>query len=185
MNTSRPGKPSTPTYKAWREILEIDLLIGPDYLWSFQGGRTIRGEPDEPIAIETRLGWVLSGLLKGFCDDSQVSVHLVGHNVSRNVDCRELEESARKLWDYKTIGIREDDEVHEALKDAILFNGKRYEVSLPWKEGHGTLPSNYQNSMKRLKGQLERLKSDTEILDTYDAIIKEQEEAGIIERVAV
>ena len=109
----------------------------------------------------------------------------MGHNVSRNVDCRELEESARKLWDYKTIGIREDDEVHEALKDAILFNGKRYEVSLPWKEGHGTLPSNYQNSMKRLKGQLERLKSDTEILDTYDAIIKEQEEAGIIERVAV
>ena len=109
----------------------------------------------------------------------------MGHNVSRNVDCRDLEESARKLWDYETLGIREDDEVHEALKDAILFNGKRYEVSLPWKkEGHGPLPCNYQNSIKRLKGQLERLKSDTEILDTYDAIIKEQEEAGIIERVA-
>ena len=108
----------------------------------------------------------------------------MGHNVSRNVDCRELEESTRRLWDYETLGIREDDEVLEALKDATLFNGKRYEVSLPWKEGHGPLPSNYQNSMKRLKGQLERLKNDTEILDTYDAIIKEQEEAGIIERVA-
>ncbi|KAL9955947.1 hypothetical protein ACROYT_G037353 [Oculina patagonica] len=88
------------------------------------------------------------------------------------------------MWDYETLGIREDDEVHEALKDAILFNGKRYEVSLPWKEAHGPLPSNYQTSRKRLKGQLERLRSDSEILDTYDAIIKEQEEAGIIERVA-
>ena len=50
----------------------------------------------------------------------------MGHNVSRNVDWRELEESTRKLWDYETLGIRGDDEVHEALKDAILFNGKRY-----------------------------------------------------------
>ena len=41
------------------EILEVDLLIGADYLWSFQEGRAIRGEPNDPVAIETRLGWVL------------------------------------------------------------------------------------------------------------------------------
>ena len=166
-----------------REILEVDLLIGADYLWSFQEGRTVRGEPNEPVAVKTSLGWVLSGPLKGFCDDSQVSVHFVGHNLSRNTDNTELEDSARKLWDYETLGIREDDEVHEALKDAISFNGKRYEVSLPWKEGHGPLPSNYQNSLKRLKGQLKRLKDEPPVLNAYDAIIKEQEECGIIEKV--
>ena len=31
------------------EILKVDLLIGTDYLWSFQEGRTIRGEPHEPV----------------------------------------------------------------------------------------------------------------------------------------
>ena len=32
---------------------EIDLLIGADYLWEFQRGRTVRGESEEPVAIET------------------------------------------------------------------------------------------------------------------------------------
>ena len=47
-----------------KEELVIDLLIGSDYLWEFQKGRTIRGEPEEPVAVETELGWVLSGPLK-------------------------------------------------------------------------------------------------------------------------
>ena len=48
-----------------KEDLEIDLLIAADYLWEFQKGRTVRGESEEPVAIETELGWVLSGHLKG------------------------------------------------------------------------------------------------------------------------
>ena len=47
-----------------KEELEIDLLIGSDYLWKFHRGQTIRGEPEEPVAIETELGYVLSGPLK-------------------------------------------------------------------------------------------------------------------------
>ena len=72
----------------------------------------------------------------------------------------------------------------KTLKDAIVFNGNRYEVSLPWKQGHGPLPTNYHNSLRRLKGQLGRLKGDPTVLNAYDGIIKEQEEVGIIERVA-
>lgn len=55
-------------------------------------------------------------------------------------------------------------------------------VSLPWKEGIGPLLRNYENSMKRLKGQMRRLKDNPDILKTHDAIIREQEENGIIER---
>ena len=164
------------------EILGVDLLIGTDYLWCFQRGRIIRGEVDQPVAVETCLGWVLSGPLKGTRDDMQINVNYVGHASSR-VDNHELEDSARKLWDFETLGIRGENEVHEALKDAISFNGKRYEVGLPWKEGHAPLPSNYRNSFKRLKGQIEKLKSVPENLNAYNAIIKEQAEVGIIERV--
>ena len=95
-----------------------------------------------------------------------------------------LKNSASRLWDLETLGIREENEVHEALKDAISFNGERYEVSLPWKEGHEPLPTNYRNSLKRLTGQIERLKNDSEILKAYDAVIKEQAVLGIIEKVS-
>lgn len=89
-----------------------------------------------------------------------------------------------KQWDLETRRIQEENEVHEGLKDAIFFNGERYEVYLPWKEGIGPLPKNYENSIKHLKGQIGRLKDDPDILKTYATIIKQQEENGMIERVA-
>ena len=44
--------------------LEIDVLVGADYLWNFQKDCTIRGGLNEPVAVETELGWVLSGPMK-------------------------------------------------------------------------------------------------------------------------
>lgn len=78
------------------EFLGVDLLIGADYLWCFQRGRIIRGEVDQPVAVETCLGWVLSELLKGTCDDMQINVNFVGH-VSSRIDNHELEDSTWKL----------------------------------------------------------------------------------------
>ena len=59
----------------------IDVLIGADYLWNFQKGCTIRGKPDEPVAVETELGWVLSGPMKSSVNESEarsVQVNLIG-----------------------------------------------------------------------------------------------------------
>ena len=44
------------------EKLEIDILIGTDYLWRFQTGQIVRGRIDEPVALETTLGWVATPL---------------------------------------------------------------------------------------------------------------------------
>ncbi|XP_046861891.1 uncharacterized protein LOC124455244 [Xenia sp. Carnegie-2017] len=43
------------------EELEVNVLVGADYLWSLQKGRIMRGKQGEPVAIETVLGWVVSG----------------------------------------------------------------------------------------------------------------------------
>ena len=42
------------------ETLQVDMLIGSDFYWDFITGRTIRGRSG-PVAVETTLGWVLSG----------------------------------------------------------------------------------------------------------------------------
>ena len=52
-----------------------------------------------------------------------------------------------------------------------------------WKVGNTTLPTNYELSLSRMKGQVKRLKKQPEILAEYDSIIKQQLEAGVIERV--
>ena len=42
-------------------VMEIDLLIGSDYMWEFMEDKTVRGEPGQPVAISTKVGWLLSG----------------------------------------------------------------------------------------------------------------------------
>ena len=63
-----------------------------------------------------------------------------------------------------------------------MKNG-RYQVSLPWRQHHEPLPTNPELSLKRLYGVLRRIKQDPEVLLEYDAIIREQLERGLVERV--
>ena len=69
------------------------------------------------------------------------------------------------MWDFETLRIAKEDEVHELLRDSIVFNGNRYSVKLPWKEGHILDYTNYSISFRRLKGQLALLKKEPEILE--------------------
>ena len=107
------------------EILSIDALIGSDYLWYFQEGETIRGEEaHDPVAVKTKLGWVLSGPLKGKTAVGTVSINLnVSKSVTYPVGGSNLEGEVKKLWDLETLGIREEESMHEPLFDNISFNG--------------------------------------------------------------
>lgn len=88
-----------------------------------------------------------------------------------------------RLWDLETLGIRETtDQVHESFENNIAFNGSRYSVCLPLKEGHPELPTNYGTSLYRT--QIRRLEKDPDILKEYGNIIEEQLRAGVIEKVA-
>ena len=105
-----------------KEELEIDLLVGADYLCRFQTGRTIRGEPKEPVAVETVLGWVLSGPLKGRKIDKEQEVQ-VNFFTAESLVTDSLERDVHNLWDLETTGIRESNEVHVEFVDNISFNG--------------------------------------------------------------
>ena len=137
------------------------------------------------MAVKTSLGWVLSGPLKGekfdsidcyvnFCIDSRPVVK----------EKLELGEKLQRLSDLDSLRIREQDKVHENVLDDILFSEKRYSVGLPWKVGHKPLPSNYNVSLQRLKGQVKKLEQTPNIYMQYNDIINEQVKEGIIERVS-
>ena len=79
------------------------------------------------------------------------------------------------FWDLESLGIQPNEAtVYDEFESSIQFSGKRYEVSLPWKESHAPLPDNYDLSLKRLIGLLKRLRQNPEILRQYDTVIREQ-----------
>ena len=87
------------------------------------------------------------------------------------------------LWLWDSVGIRDRDTVHEAFEKNLSFKNGRYSVHLPWTENHKLLPDNFENSVARLNSQLKRLRKEPEILKEYDAIIQEQSQSGIIDKV--
>ena len=74
------------------------------------------------------IGWTLMGPTKPDPTPGiKESVNLV---IDTSYSVRE---EVTKLWDLDTLGIREDDPVHQAFQEEIKFNG-RYSVPLPWRE---------------------------------------------------
>ena len=57
--------------------LEVDVLVGLDHYWDLASGEVRRGQSG-PVAVDTKLGWVLSGPAIPV-DQSESSTSLLTH----------------------------------------------------------------------------------------------------------
>ena len=179
-------KPSLST----ADDVEVDVLIGADYYWKFVTGTTKRSGKPGPVAVLTRLGWVLSGPViqenQGCpsCSTNLNATHVLRVDtkpIASNTTDR-LHKQLEKLWDLETLGIRDHELTTEPkFIEEINFNGKHYEVKLPFQEEHPLLPDNHTGSVKRLSSLISRLKTNPKLLLEYDNIIQEQIKSGVVE----
>lgn len=164
------------------DVLEVDLLIGSDFYWSLVTGRVRRGRSG-PMAIHTKIGWILSGPV----DRQEVSVSLTltathalridTHPVEWNLD-----DQLRRFWELETLGIMKDEpSIYDKFVQQISFDGRRYQVSLPWRENHSPLPDNLELCHRRLDNLLRRLKQNPPLLAEYDSVIRDQLSRGVVE----
>ena len=118
----------------------------------FQKDRTLRGDPGKHVAVDTALGWVISGPV-GLenLGEKDVRVNFVTGEVNQD--------NLNRFWDLEIIGIRSDTDVND-----LSFNGQRYSVGLPWRENHDPLHTNYDLSLKCMKGQIRHLSKDLRLL---------------------
>ena len=110
------------------EDLELDVLVGAGYFSLLQRDCIRRGKPGEPVAIDTVLGWVVSGPLGGFDVDEHVTA--LANFVSAEV--RNPAIDINQFWDLETIGMKDQSsDVHESVISDLKFTGTRYSVGLP------------------------------------------------------
>ena len=91
------------------DSVSVDVLIGADYYWSFFTGNIIKGDPYGPVALETKLGWVLSGpsvfsRLTRSCTVNLSSTHVLKIESTQMSD---MKDDLQKFWDLETLGIKE------------------------------------------------------------------------------
>ena len=70
---------------------EIDLLIGSDFYWSIATGKTKTDKNNEPVTVETKLGWVLNGPVTSF----EVSTNLTSESEYSHILFLNADQSVR------------------------------------------------------------------------------------------
>ena len=164
------------------EELQVDVLVGSDVYWSLVTGDVRRGRKG-PVAIHTKVGWVLSGPTAPA--ESMTTLAITSTHVCKT-DCLpikgNLDDQLKRFWDLESLGImKNEDSVYQKFTQKISFDGQRYQVSLPWKDDHPPLPNNQEMCRRRLIGLLKRLRQNPPLLAEYDSVIKDQLHRGVIE----
>lgn len=153
------------------ETFEINLLIGADYYWEIVGNDIVRGPG--PTAISSKLGYLLSGPTGG------------GETAVNNVMVYQvMTPPITSYWDLETVGIKDDPGDSPTItrfKDDLQMKDGKYIASLPWKEDHPPLPTNYKVAEGRTQALIRKMSDDTRKI--YSHIIKDQLKRGFIEAV--
>ena len=170
--------------------MPVNMLIGSDYYWQLVTGSICRGT-NGPVAVHTKLGWVLSGPSSldrhGQCSMNLTvtqSITHVLHSETSFVDQCTSDDQLRSFWELEALGIQEEEKtLNNDFASSVKFENGRYKVALPWREFHDPLPDNLQLSANRLQGLLRRLKQEPAILQEYDRILQDQLNKGITEAI--
>ena len=84
----------------------IDLLIGADFYWQFVTGITVGSQEPRPVALSTRLGYVLSGPVGiSIPENSMVNfteTHVLEICTSVYDEKMALDQQVRRFWDLET-----------------------------------------------------------------------------------
>ena len=149
----------------------------------------MRGAPWEPVALATKLGFVLSGPTVVKCDDVHANtVNLTAIHVlkgeSRVINNDDLTSELKKFWDYESFGVHDDNAtLYDKFVSEVEFVEGRYQVRLPFKEDHDLLPDNFSLCKSRLVSLLRHLSVKPDVSRQYNDVIREQLKQGIIEPV--
>ena len=117
-------------YHTGEDNVDIDILVGSDQYWSLVSGRVVRGEHG-PTAIETKLGWDLSGPIpEGTKVNRQQSNLVTTHvlkSVVKPVDATNetLDGTLKTFWELESLGIKPRT-LHEEFQEQISFTNERY-----------------------------------------------------------
>ena len=165
------------------------MLIGIDYAELQFSIRDVRGQPGEPVARLTPLGWTCIGSPKLAEDSVQETDFNTAYFVHQQE--KELSSVLQKFWEVdssrsiteKELLKKEEVSAIKAFESSVQFKGERYEVEMPWKPNAPELPNNYEMAVNRLISTEKRLLKDPKLAESYSEVISKYTQKAYISKV--
>ena len=151
----------------WEKYVIVDLLIGIDYAELHYSFKDVRGQPEEPVARLSPLGWTCTGkgsALRGG-DYHSSFTHTHTYFVREQSDTNEISHLLRQFWEIENhrtthdrLVLNPDEQcAFEQVQKSLKYLDGRYQVALPWKRNVPDLPDSYDMALRRLYNTERRL----------------------------
>ena len=169
---------------------DISLLLGADHYWEIVGNHIVRGEG--PTAMQSKLGYLLSGPLQRQTQSSNTSVlHAYPTQI---LDASSIANLPELCIDNQSSDNVTSQQLPVPLSDSFIDTFQRhcisrdrdgsYVVRFPWKTNHPILSPNLVICERQARALARKLGRQPNLLQLYGNIINEQEQRNFIERVS-
>lgn len=162
----------------------VTVLLGANVLDAILHTEVRRGAKGQPVAVNTALGWTLTGAVKGFVPPERLHVMLIQRvPTTDDLPNQQLQnwwrtDSFGTKYQHEPPRTREDKRAIAILESSVRHTGDRYEAGLLWKKKDVQLCDNREVAEKRLKSTERTVKRDRALAERYSGIIKEYEAKG-------
>ncbi|GFS67404.1 integrase catalytic domain-containing protein [Trichonephila clavipes] len=156
----------------------VDMILGADVFFDLILYGKISGTKNQPSALNSKLGWLLSGKVSTACQSEKKVISLI--NCHALLD---LQNQIAKFWEVESIPdasnlSEEDQRVEKFYLDHTRRNRDgRYVVSLPFKNDNALGDSKVQ-AKRRFFSLENRLQANPELRDRYVKFMQDYEHLG-------
>lgn len=160
----------------------IQVIIGADLYGEILKDGIKRGQPGQPVAQNSALGWIISGPIPADQSQPDHSVHLTVHHCK---SLQPLTQEIKRFWELKEIPLSQIlTPSEEACEEHFCSthsrdSSSRYIVRLPFKsETPINLGYSQHSAGRQFQSLYRRLQSNHELKSEYEAFMREYEALG-------
>ena len=147
---------------------DVTILIGADMPELLLHQEYRKGQSHEPVAVRTKLGWVLFG---GGKSETSISTNLLQHKPDV------LHQSVERFWSIESYGTTKyqdtslmstnEQRAMSILKETTKKSDGQYHIGMLWNRDDSSLPNNRIMAVKRLLSIEKRLDRDPHLSTRY------------------
>ena len=149
---------------------KVDMLIGIDYAQLHFSLHEVCGEPGQPIARLTPLGWTCVGPI----ENTTENLNLCTFFTDNLGELSQLNNTLKKFWEIDSVGTYDSENTFSDIEKLVIkkteqslqYENGKYTIGIPWKEAPN-LPDNYNYALKRLESTERKLLKNPSVLNVY------------------
>ncbi|XP_058817345.1 uncharacterized protein LOC131680649 [Topomyia yanbarensis] len=166
------------------------ILIGVKHASVSLVRKSREGQPSQPIAIKTNVGWIVYG---GSSTEQSVTLtHFTNHECSCDGNHDDaLNRTMKEYFNLDSLGVtrpvkdirsRDDEYALNLLNELTRINGQRFETGLLWRQGAIRLPDSKSMALQRFKSLEKRMERDEILSHTLNEKIANYRAKGYIRK---